>query len=67
MTYQELINLKFKKGISTYELVRRFPKEIKRVSEVALLDIPEQTLKEVVPGKKTLNRIMDLKKRFLKK
>ena len=39
MTYQELINLKFKKGISTYELVRRFPKEIKRVSEVALLDI----------------------------
>jgi len=67
MTYQELINLKFKKGISTYELVCRFPKEIKRVSEVALLDVPEQTLKEVVPGKKTLNRIMDLKKRFLKK
>jgi len=67
MTYQELINLKFKKGISTYELVCRFPKEIKRVSEVALLDVPEQTLKKVVSGKKTLNRIMDLKKRFLKK
>jgi len=67
MTYQELINLKFKKGISTYELVCRFPNEIKRVSEVALLDVPEQTLKEVIPGKKTLNRIMNLKKRFLKR
>ena len=46
--YEQLINLKYREGLSTYELVRRFPKQIHRVSEVALLDIPEETLKKVI-------------------
>ena len=66
MTYEKLLNLKYRKKISTYELVCRFPKEIKRVSEIALLDVPEATLREVLPEKKTFERLMGLKKKFMK-
>ena len=64
MTYKRLFYLKFKKGISTYELVRRFPDEIERVSRIALLDIPDSTLKEVVGKEKTYRELKRLKKRF---
>ena len=67
MTYEKLVELKFKKGVSTYELVCRFPKEVKRVSEVALLDIPSETLKDVVQERKVIRRVMRLKKKFLRK
>lgn len=65
MTYREIFDLKYNKGLSTYELVRRFPHEIERVSEVALLDIPESTLKDVLPEQKVLKRVKDLRKKFL--
>ncbi len=64
MTYERLFYLKFKKGLSTYELIRRFPAQIERVSEVAMLEIPEPTLKEIIGGEKNFNRLMRLKKRF---
>ena len=64
MTYQQLFYLKFKKGVSTYELVRRFPNAIDQVSEVALLDVPESTLKEIIGEEKAFNRLMRLKRRF---
>lgn len=64
MTYEELFHLKFKKGLSTYELVRRFPDEIERVSEVALLDLPEATLREIIREEKDFLRLMRLKRRF---
>ena len=67
MTYQELCYLKFKKGISTYELVKRYPDEIKRVNEVALLDVPESTMREIIHEEKILTRLMRLKKKFLSK
>ena len=66
MTYQKLFDLKYNKGFSTYELVRRFPHDIDRVSEVALLDVPEATLKEVLREKEVLKRVKNLKKKFLK-
>ncbi len=64
MNYRQLVDLKFKKGISTYELVCRFPKELKRVSEVALLDVPEATLREIVQEKEMFRHLMELKKKF---
>ena len=64
--YQTLFDLKFKKRVSTYELVRKFPNEIGRVSEVALLDVPETVLREVVKEAKQFGRLMRLKKKFLK-
>ncbi len=66
MTYRELFYLKFKKGVSTYELVRRFPEAIDQVSEVALLDVPEATLKEIIGEEKSFNRLMRLKRKFLR-
>jgi hypothetical protein len=66
MTYQKLFHLKYRKRVSTYELVRRFPKEVRRIIDVALLEVPETTLKEVLPEKKAFERLMELKKKFLK-
>ncbi|MCM8775853.1 MAG: hypothetical protein NC930_05845 [Candidatus Omnitrophica bacterium] len=67
MTYEELVDLKFHKGLSTCALVRLFPDEIERVSEVALLEVPDATLKAIIPEPRKLNRLMRLKKRFLGK
>ena len=67
MTYQKIFDLKFKKGLSTYELVRLYPNEVERVSEVALLDIPEEILREVVTEEKDLYRLIQLKRRLFGK
>jgi len=64
MTYQTLFNLKYKKGLSTYELIQRFPGQVIRVSEVALLDIPEGTLREIIREEKIINRLIRLKRKF---
>jgi hypothetical protein len=62
--YEKLFDLKYRQGIPTHELAHRFPEHIDRVTEVALLDIPESTLKELVPEKEILERLMNLKKQF---
>ena len=62
--YEKLFDLKYRQGIPTHELAHRFPEHIDRVTEVALLDIPENTLKELVPEKEILKRLMSLKKKF---
>lgn len=64
MTYERLFYLKFKKGVSTYELVRQFPDEIERVSEVALLDLSDTTLREIIQEDRAFRRLMRLKKKF---
>jgi hypothetical protein len=62
--YERLFDLKYRKGVSTYELARLFPEYIDRVNEVALLDIPENTLKKLIPEKRVLERLINLKKQF---
>lgn len=64
--YQKLFDLKYRKGVATCELAQLFPEHIDRVNEVALLDIPEKTLREVVPEKEILERLISLKKRFFR-
>lgn len=64
MTYQKLLYLKYKIGVSTYELVQRFPEQIDRVSEIAMLDIPEETLREILKEEKAFNKLIWLKRRF---
>lgn len=64
MSYAKLVELKYGKGIATHELARKFPGEVSRVSEVALLDIPKNTLKKVILEEEVFNRVMMLKKRF---
>ena len=62
--YEKLFDLKFRQGVPTHELAHRFPEHIDRVNEVALMDIPETTLKELVAEKRILERLMNLKKQF---
>lgn len=62
--YEELIDLKYRKGVSTWRLIRRFPKHQKHVSEVALLGIPEKTLRKIVREKRLLDRLLEMKKKF---
>ena len=65
MTYKELFDLKFKKRISTYELVCLYPQHLKQVSEVALLEIPDETLRTILPQKSVLRRLRMLKSKFM--
>ncbi len=62
--YEKLFDLKYRQGIPTYELAHRFPEHVERVHEVALLDIPENTLREVVQEKQLFERLMSLKKQL---
>ncbi|HNX69169.1 MAG TPA: hypothetical protein PLL75_02230 [Candidatus Omnitrophota bacterium] len=63
--YDELVDLKYRRGFATHELIRRFPGQIERVSEVALLHIPDETLKEVIPEQDILQRLLDLKRQYV--
>ena len=66
MNYRTLVNLKFGEGISTYELARKFPEAISRVNEVALLDVPDRVLREILKEEKLYARVMRLKRKFFK-
>ena len=64
--YEKLFDLKYRKGVPTYELRHRFPEHISLVSEVALLEIPENTLKKLALERKILERLMSLKRAVLR-
>jgi hypothetical protein len=64
MTHKELYRLKLNGGISTFQLMQLYPKDLKTVSEVALMDIPEEILKEILLEEKDLQRLLQLKKKL---
>ncbi len=64
MTYKKLFYLKYKKGLSTQDLARQYPHVIRQVSEIALLEVPEDVLKEVLQDEADLLKVMSLKKQF---
>lgn len=64
--YEKFFDLKYRQGVPTYELAHLYPEHIERISEVALLDIPETTLREVVREKELFERLMSLKKKLRK-
>ena len=64
MTYQKLFYLKYKKGFSTTELAHKFPEEINRVTAIALIEVPEETLRKVVTEETSYKKIIRLKKKF---
>ena len=65
MTYEKIFELKFKKGYSTNELIQRFPEEADKVREIALLHLPTTLLKKTVSEARLLEKILDLKRKFL--
>lgn len=62
--YEKLLDLKYRRGVPTHELAHRYPDQLERVSEVALLDIPAALLRQVVREKELLERLLDLKKKL---
>lgn len=63
---EQIMDLKYRKGVATCELVRLFPENTSSVSEIALLEIPEKTLRRVVREKHLLQRLLALKKQLPK-
>ncbi len=65
MTYRELFELKFKKGYSTSQLLHRYPQEVGKVTEIALLELSTAELRRMLPEEERLERILLMKRRFL--
>jgi hypothetical protein len=66
MTYEKIFDLKFRKGYSTTELIQQFPGEADKVREIALLEIPDSLLRKTVREGELLEKILSLKRRFLR-
>lgn len=64
MTYHSLVDLKFRKGLTTHDLVRRYPASLRQINEIALMDIPDKILEELIKEEATLARLKQLKKRY---
>ena len=64
MRYSEIFDLKYRKGIPTQELMRRYPGEIRRISEIALLDLNTSVLRRILPRKKSFSHVLQLKTKF---
>ena len=65
MKYSKLFHLKFERGFSTYELMKQYPCDAKRIGEIALLDLDEITLKKVLPERDMVSHLMHLKQKFM--
>ena len=61
MTYQRIFDLKFKEEVPTYELGRRFPRERRKISRVALLELPLSILRSVIKQERELQKLVFLK------
>ena len=66
MTYQQIFYLKYKKGIPTSELIQRFPKQAFQVSEVALLDLSDDVLEDIIEDEDRLDHLRALRKKYVK-
>ena len=67
MTYQRIFNLKFKKEVPTCELRKRYPREQKKISRVALLELPNPLLRELVKQEGEFQKLVSLKQWLFKK
>lgn len=67
MTYEKIFKLKFEEDVPTHELERRFPKELKKISKIALMELSPDTLRKLVRREDELKKLMSLKQDLLKK
>ncbi len=67
MTYERIFNLKFKEDIPTHELGKRYPRERRKISRIALLELPLSVLRELVNKEKEFRKLVSLKQWFFKK
>lgn len=64
MKVQELLYLKFQRRVSTLDLLRRYPREKRQIRELALLDVDEAALRQILGRRKTLRRLARLRRRL---
>lgn len=62
MKYKRLYDLKFNKRVPTFELRKRFPREAGKITRVALLQLPDAVLRELIHQKKELQKLMLLRR-----
>lgn len=62
MTYQRIFDLKFKSDIPTYQLGKRYPKERRKISEIALLELPLPILRELIKQERQFQKLVLLKR-----
>lgn len=67
MTYERLFHLKFKEEIPTHQLGKQFPRERKKISRLALLELAPERLRKVVKNRKEFKKLMLLKTWLIKK
>ena len=67
MTYERIFDLKFKWDVPTYKLGKRFPKERRKISRIALLELPLSELRELIKQESEFQRLATLKEWFFKK
>jgi len=67
MTYERIFDLKFRNAIPTYELGKRFPKERKKISCIALLDLPVSILKKLIKRENDLGKLLTLRRELFRK
>jgi hypothetical protein len=67
MTYEHIYKLKFKDNVPTFELRKRFPGEGRKITKVALLQLPRAVLRELIVQEKEFKTLMVLRKALLKR
>lgn len=67
MTYERIFNLKFKEDVPTHELGKRYPRERRKISRVALLELPLSVLRELIKQEEEFRKLVQLKRWLFKK
>ena len=66
MTYERLYDLKFNKHLPTYQLGMKYPREKRRISKIALLQLPFSMLKKLLK-REQFNALKVLKQKLTQK
>lgn len=61
MTYKKLYEMKFRMGIPTIELEKKFPKDRDKISKLALMELPLSLLRSVLNDERKLMSLLELK------
>ena len=67
MTYERLFQLKFKEEVPTHQLGKQFPKERRKISRLALLELAPSKLRKVIKNREELRKLMVLKEWLIKR
>ncbi len=67
VTYERIFNLKFKEAVPTHELGKRYPRERKKISRIALLELPLSVLRELIKKEEEFRKLVSLKQWLFKK